>query len=82
MQTIPLATYLFNEEVASEDKDHKTRKRSCWVQFCLQQREEKTNFLKIFTGEMHPQTKLQRFRKYWHFCSGYRKSILCKKFLD
>ena len=58
METIPLATDLLNEEVASEDKDQKTKKISCWVQLCFQQREERTNFLKILTGKMHPQTKL------------------------
>ena len=31
IQTIPLATYLFDEEGKSKDKDHKTEKRSCRV---------------------------------------------------
>ena len=58
MQTIRLAAYLFNEEEASEDKDHKTGKISCWVQLCPQQWEERAAFSKILTGKMHAQTKL------------------------
>ena len=31
IQTIPLASYLFDEEETSKDKDHKKEKRSCRV---------------------------------------------------